>query len=168
MLNHDISAQVFNCFMRWKLSKFQRRLENPIQMAMYRLMNDRISIGGSSNWCNFFWHSLPELHIGFNEWTRWRTRSACAGGVACGISLCSGIGRSIPWRCCGRPGRVFSILMICRQLRAVNRFERSLTVIRRVAQRKLLTSGECRKIRDCCIFRVNGLEVSFWYFAGNE
>lgn len=24
---------------------------------------------------------------------------------------------------------------------------------------KLLTSGECRKIRDCCIFRVNGLDV---------
>ena len=24
---------------------------------------------------------------------------------------------------------------------------------------KLLASGECRKIRDCCIFRVNGLEV---------
>ncbi len=24
---------------------------------------------------------------------------------------------------------------------------------------KLLTSGECRKIRDCCIFRVNDLEV---------
>ncbi len=24
---------------------------------------------------------------------------------------------------------------------------------------KLLASGECRKIRDCCIFSVNGLEV---------
>lgn len=24
---------------------------------------------------------------------------------------------------------------------------------------KILTSGECRKIRDCCIFRINGLEV---------
>ena len=24
---------------------------------------------------------------------------------------------------------------------------------------KILSSGECRKIRDCCIFRVNGLEV---------
>lgn len=24
---------------------------------------------------------------------------------------------------------------------------------------KLLASGECRKIRDCCIFRVNDLEV---------
>ena len=24
---------------------------------------------------------------------------------------------------------------------------------------KLLASGECRKVRDCCIFRVNGLEV---------
>ena len=23
----------------------------------------------------------------------------------------------------------------------------------------ILTSGECRKIRDCCIFRINGLEV---------
>ena len=24
---------------------------------------------------------------------------------------------------------------------------------------KLLTSGECRRVRDCCIFRVNDLEV---------
>ena len=24
---------------------------------------------------------------------------------------------------------------------------------------KILSSGEMRKIRDCCIFRVNGLEV---------
>lgn len=24
---------------------------------------------------------------------------------------------------------------------------------------KLLASGECRKIRDCCIFSVNGCEV---------
>ena len=24
---------------------------------------------------------------------------------------------------------------------------------------KILSSGECRKIRDCCIFRVNDLEV---------
>ena len=24
---------------------------------------------------------------------------------------------------------------------------------------KILASGECRKIRDCCIFRVNDLEV---------
>lgn len=24
---------------------------------------------------------------------------------------------------------------------------------------KLLSSGECRKTRDCCIFSVNGLEV---------
>ena len=24
---------------------------------------------------------------------------------------------------------------------------------------KILFSGECRKIRDCCIFRVNDLEV---------
>lgn len=24
---------------------------------------------------------------------------------------------------------------------------------------KILSSGECRKIHDCCIFRVNGLEV---------
>ncbi len=24
---------------------------------------------------------------------------------------------------------------------------------------KLLTSGECRRVRDCCIFRINGLEV---------
>ena len=26
---------------------------------------------------------------------------------------------------------------------------------------KILSSGECRKIRDCCIFRVNDLEVFF-------
>ena len=25
--------------------------------------------------------------------------------------------------------------------------------------RNMLNSGECRKIRDCCIFRVNDLEV---------
>jgi hypothetical protein len=24
---------------------------------------------------------------------------------------------------------------------------------------KLLASGECRKVRDCCIFRVNDLEI---------
>jgi len=24
---------------------------------------------------------------------------------------------------------------------------------------KILASGECRRVRDCCIFRVNGLEV---------
>lgn len=24
---------------------------------------------------------------------------------------------------------------------------------------KILSSGECRKIRDCCIFRVNDLDV---------
>ncbi|MCM1311210.1 MAG: hypothetical protein NC301_09365 [Bacteroides sp.] len=24
---------------------------------------------------------------------------------------------------------------------------------------KILTSGECRRLRDCCIFRINGLEV---------
>jgi hypothetical protein len=24
---------------------------------------------------------------------------------------------------------------------------------------KILSSGACRKVRDCCIFRVNGLEV---------
>lgn len=24
---------------------------------------------------------------------------------------------------------------------------------------KILASGECRKIRDCCIFRINGMEV---------
>ena len=24
---------------------------------------------------------------------------------------------------------------------------------------KLLASGECRRVRDCCIFRVNSLEV---------
>lgn len=24
---------------------------------------------------------------------------------------------------------------------------------------KILSSGECRKIRDCCIFRMNDLEV---------
>ena len=24
---------------------------------------------------------------------------------------------------------------------------------------KLSASGECRKVRDCCIFRINGLEV---------
>lgn len=24
---------------------------------------------------------------------------------------------------------------------------------------KILASGECRKIRDCCIFRINGLEI---------
>lgn len=24
---------------------------------------------------------------------------------------------------------------------------------------KLLSSGECRKIRDCCIFMINGVEV---------
>ena len=24
---------------------------------------------------------------------------------------------------------------------------------------KILTSGECRRVRDCCIFRINGLEV---------
>ncbi len=24
---------------------------------------------------------------------------------------------------------------------------------------KILTSGECRRLRDCCIFRINGLDV---------
>lgn len=24
---------------------------------------------------------------------------------------------------------------------------------------KILTSGECRRVRDCCIFRINGLDV---------
>ncbi len=24
---------------------------------------------------------------------------------------------------------------------------------------KILSSGQCRRIRDCCIFRINGLEV---------
>lgn len=24
---------------------------------------------------------------------------------------------------------------------------------------KILSSGECRRLRDCCIFRINGLEV---------
>jgi len=24
---------------------------------------------------------------------------------------------------------------------------------------KILTSGECRHLRDCCIFRINGLDV---------
>lgn len=26
---------------------------------------------------------------------------------------------------------------------------------------KLLTSGECRRVRDCCIFRVNDCEVFY-------
>jgi len=26
---------------------------------------------------------------------------------------------------------------------------------------KILASGECRRVRDCCIFRVNGLECLF-------
>lgn len=24
---------------------------------------------------------------------------------------------------------------------------------------KILASGDCRRVRDCCIFRINGLEV---------
>lgn len=24
---------------------------------------------------------------------------------------------------------------------------------------KILSSGECRRLRDCCIFRINGLDV---------
>ena len=24
---------------------------------------------------------------------------------------------------------------------------------------KILASGECRRVRDCCIFRINGLDV---------
>ena len=24
---------------------------------------------------------------------------------------------------------------------------------------KILASGECRRLRDCCIFRINGLDV---------
>ena len=24
---------------------------------------------------------------------------------------------------------------------------------------KILASGECRRVRDCCIFRINGIEV---------
>ncbi len=33
----------------------------------------------------------------------------------------------------------------------------------------MLSSGECRKIRDCCIFHVNDLEASIaeeWYSPG--
>lgn len=35
---------------------------------------------------------------------------------------------------------------------------------------KILSSGKCRKIRDCCLFRVNDLEVflKFVYFAENS
>ena len=33
-----------------------------------------------------------------------------------------------------------------------------LLVLRRLEERNV-SSGECRKIRDCCIFRVNDLEV---------
>jgi len=31
-------------------------------------------------------------------------------------------------------------------------------LLRRLAQR-ILASGECRRVRDCCIFRINGLDV---------
>ena len=36
---------------------------------------------------------------------------------------------------------------------------RSVTIFTEDGAIKLLSSGECRKIRDCCIFKVNDLEV---------
>ena len=35
----------------------------------------------------------------------------------------------------------------------------AIQFLRRLAQRHVALSGEYRKIRDCCIFKVNDLEV---------